>query len=412
MTSLIMLSIIIAVINAQWLLLEEDSPKVLTTEDNARSSGRRHAALWCFNDDIYMYGGNDGQQSKNDVWKYETENRRWLWQPDVPLTLTATEHTASWEIMGQLYMYTRKTELWMYKPEQRKWTLIVPSNSGIDPGPLYASMYWVHKPSNQLYLYGGVSSMSNQTYSDLLWSYNINSNQWRQVTYAGSGPGPLAHGAAVLGNSEDTVYLFGGETSNDRLNDKLYQLDLSTMTWSTSPVSGTSGPSGRKDIVMWMSPTQEKVSVFGGRAGSEVFGEWWIYDHVLQQWYMDDGSGGPNARWGSSGCRDSKGNFFMFGGTFDDPTYTHNDVWKNGPLTPANILTLLEFKLDAVTLGATVAAVMSTILTVGCFLACLCMACHKCRKYQKYKNSVKLYPPANAEQPFISQASISDEQNE
>ena len=73
--------------HCQWLLLEEDSPEILTTEANARNSGRRNAAMWCFNDDIYVYGGNDGSQLATDVWKYETENRRWLWQPDVPITL-------------------------------------------------------------------------------------------------------------------------------------------------------------------------------------------------------------------------------------------------------------------------------------------------------------------------------------
>lgn len=389
---LILLFSVVLLSNAQWLLLEEDSPQVLTTEDNAKLSGRRNAATWCFKDDIYIVGGSDGTRNRNDVWKYETENRRWVWQPDVPLKITANSlaHTAFWEIMGEFFVYTTEGKLWMYKPEERRWTEIIPTNLGIDPGPRVAAAFWVHKPSNRLYLFGGV----NQTD---MWGYNTVSNSWRQVQHVGDVPpsAEIAYTKAVLGNSEDTVYMF--------VAGKLYQLDLTTYTWSISPTSGTQSPPDRKSYSLWMSATQEKVHLFGGHKGSEVLNDWWTYDQIQQQWHVNEGGSGPNSRWGQTGCRDTKGNYYMFGGTFEDPTKTYNDLWKNGPLTPANILTLLEFKLDAVTLGATVGAVMSTLLVVGLFFACLCLACRKCRKYRRYKDSVTLYPSeSSVEVPFMS----------
>lgn len=390
------ITIFFCTVNAQWLLLEEDSPEVLTTEANAKLSGRRNAATWCFKDDIFILGGNDGTSNRNDVWKYETENRRWVWQPDVPLKITpnSLSHAAYWEIMGEFFVYTTLGKLWMYKPEQRRWSEIIPTNIGIDPGPRLASAFWVHKPSNELYLYGG----SNQSSNSDMWAYNTISNSWRQVQHVGDSPSTstnIAHTTAVLGNSEDTVYIFVGG--------RLYQLDLTTYTWSISPTSGTQSPPDRLDYSLWMSPTQEKVHLFGGHKGSEVLNDWWTYNQIQQQWHVNDEGSGPNGRWGQTGCRDSKGNFYMFGGTFEDPTNTYNDLWKNGPLTASNILTLLEFKLDAVTIGSTVAATMSTMLVVGCFFACLCLACKKCRRYRKYKDSVKLYPSNSGnDEPFMS----------
>lgn len=383
-TLLLLLSILLFNVNAQWLLLEEDAPTMLTTEDTAKIAPRHECSAWCVDDDIYVYGGSDGTSTFADFWKYETENRRWLWMPDPPVTLTGRKNMAYWTIQGEIYMFGGDTELhgivsemWLYQPTSRKWSLVQPSVNG--PSKRESMAFWSHKPSNQIYIYGGYDG--NQTL-DELWSFNIATKSWNQISYAGMGPGPQRSVSAVLGRSEDTVYYFA---------DRLYQLDITTMTWSITPTEiNAQNPDSRVQYSLFMTATQDKISLFGGHVGSKLYSDYWLYDPSVEQWIQSDKSSGPSGRWGACGCTDNRGDYYMFGGTFEDPTHFHNDLWKNGPLTAKNIFQILDFKLDTVTLASLVAGIMSTILVCVLFFALLCVCVRKCRKERHLINSYKV----------------------
>jgi len=396
----ILLSILFSVVNCQWLLLEKDSPELLTTEPNAQCSGRSGSSMWCCGDDLFVFGGFDGTVEHSDLWKYETESRRWLWQPDPPNTVAAATESAYWSISGEMWIYGGISaahgvlhNMWKYEPETRKWTLVVPNNLG--PGPRYGTSFWTHKSTNNLYLYGGFKT-GNESHADM-WSYNIQSNRWTNVPFAGESPGPRISAAAVLGHSEDTVYFFGGSMVKDGPSiGKMRQLDLTTMTWSFSPIDNGVGPPSRSKHTMWMTPKQDKVAIFGGHSGSNLLKDLWFYDHDLEQWTQDDKSGGPTARYGAAHCIDEHGDMYTFGGSFEDPKFAHNDLWKNGPLSSTNIFQLIGFKLDILTVSATLAATMSTIMTVVMFFVGLCLCVKRCRKHRYSAASVykaNILPP-------------------
>jgi len=383
---MLLLLSLITIVHCQWLLLDKDKPEVLTTESNAQCSGRTGSSLWCNGDDLYMFGGFDGTDERLDMWKYETENDRWLWQPDPPTTIRGVVDSAYWSIAGEFWKYGGYSNvhgatgnMWKYDPQMRKWEYIIPLNAG--PGDRYGACFWAHKATNNLYLYGGYKS-DNSSYADL-WSYNIQSNKWTNLQFAGESPGPRIYASAVLGHSEDTVYFFGGSAiKNGPSIGKMRQLDLTTLTWSFSPIDNGVGPPARSQHVMWMTPKQDKVAIFGGRSGSKLLKDTWFYDHDLEQWTQDDKSGGPNARYGSSQCIDERGDLYTFGGSFEDPKHTHNDIWKNG-LQVTNILKLIGFKFDTITIASSLAAVMSTMIAIGLFLTGLSICVKQCRQ-RKY----------------------------
>jgi hypothetical protein len=323
------------------------------------------------------------------MWKYETEDRRWLWMPDPPDTVNAVEGAAAWTIDGEFFLFGGVSEMhgfssamWMFEPRPRKWSRIQ-SSTGTQPSARAFAATWSHKTTNTLYLYGGIASV-NGTALDDLWAFNVASKAWTRVDYAGDGPGPRARASAVLGDSEDTVYFFGGTaTENGPAIGRMRQLDITTMTWSQSPIDGGIGPEARTDHLMWMSPTQDVIKVFGGRAGAKIHSDWWMYSHDQERWTRSDKSGGPSGRWGARGCKDSKNDFYMFGGSYEDPKQCHNDLWKNGPLTARNIFQIIDFKLDTATLAALLGATMSTILVFITFVALLCICVRKCRKRRR-----------------------------
>lgn len=355
--------VFIQIICAQWLLLEEGGPEILGTEQNAQPRGSTGSTLWCVNDDMFLLLPDSPQ-----VWKYEKDTRRWLWQPNAPRIMG--KELSHWELAGKLWLFANDGKLWSYEPESRQWT------SYVAPLPFRsASAYWTHKLTTKFYLYGGIN---NQTY-DELWAFDVETLSWTPISYTGDGPGKVAEIVAVLGKNEDTVYIFGGSLT------QMYQLDLPTKTWSKTPA--LQGPEARTHHIMWKTPKQDQVAVFGGQSGAKIFKDIWFYNVELQQWIKDDKAGGPEARYGSSSCVDNKGTMFMHSGSPEDSTRLYSDIWQHGPLTSGNIFQLIEFKLDTATLAALLGGAMSTILVCALFIGMLCLCIIRCRR----RNSTLVY---------------------
>jgi hypothetical protein len=385
MFNLLLLLSSTTLVYGQWMMITPDGPPIFSTDADAYIPPRRNCAMWCVDKDIYVFSGTTGEHILEDMWKYELDTRRWFWMPNPPSVVIGVKEPAYWTIQNDLYMYGGQSvnygvldHTWMYTPGTREWRRLPNA-----PIARYGAAFWAHKASKRLFLYGGHDG--NSTCDDL-WEFNIKTLEWREIHYGGTGPGPHKDGRAVLGNSEDTVYFFTME---------LYQLDITTMTWSKSPAGpspsgGGAGPKERTNHIMFMSPTQDKITVSGGHLGAKLYTDSWVYDPSSGGgvgWTEDEKRGGPNGRWGACSCVDAQNHFYMFGGTYEDPTHLHNDLWKNGPLTGTDILTLLNFKLDTVTLSSMLAAAMSTMLMSILFILMLCVCVRKCRA----SNNVKSY---------------------
>jgi len=361
--------LVVAVVNSQWIELEGNSPPLRSPCPDAKPESSQLSALWFDGqDNIYMFS--------TQMWRYEIDTKRWLWQPEVPRVPKRTD-SAYWSIQGKFYMYgginmeTNQTlgDLWYYEPEVRTFTQI-PSASSI---PCSGSAFWTHETTNRLYMWGG---LCNNVTVNTLRSYDINSQQWEvniPTHDGGTGtPSPAQHISATL--KGDMVYLY--------TDDKLWELNIQTFTWSQSVVGNNGSPSGPQRIyhTMWTS-SDGNIMLYGGQSGSKNYVDTWIYNH--KHWTLKDNGNGPSPRWGFTTCTDFSGNLFLFGGSDKN-----NDLWKYGKFTVKNIFQLIEWKLDSATLTSTIAAVMSSLVFFGIIIMAMVLCVRRCQKKRRDRKGV------------------------
>jgi N-acetylneuraminic acid mutarotase len=261
--------------------------------------GRSGAAQWTdANGNFWLFGGlgydaagNAGYL--NDLWEYNVTTSKWSWQGGSSLL---TQFGNSYLDYGSTGMYGTQN---------------VSASSNLPPGRSDA-MYAVDATGN-LWLFGGFgySSSSSQGSFDDLWTYNISSKIWtwvsgsqalnQPVSYGTQGVpyDPSVHfpgcrsGGALWADNNGFLWLFGGILGD------LWRIDTASrqVTWvSGSPASNGPGSYG---IISVPATT----NMPGAR---EYFAHW----------------------------MDSKGNFWVFGGTGYDSSDNFgflNDLWMFNP---------------------------------------------------------------------------------
>lgn len=89
-------------------------------------------------------------------------------------------------------------------------------------------------------------------------------------------------------------------------------------------------PAPRYDHTLALDVNQQRLILFGGRDGSQVFGDTWIYDLKVNQWREVNGAG-PSARFGLASAYDpSRHAVYIFGGQNQE---FYNDTWMFDTLT-------------------------------------------------------------------------------
>ncbi len=235
-----------------------EAPSV-TSGPNATPSARRDSATWTDNQGrLWLFGGFGVLSSD-------------------PHTVANQDHA---------------NDLWMFDPSTRLWTLVkgnltlgsagVYSGSAANliPAARYAASRWY--ADGRLYLFGGNgytvhSGGTNGNLSDL-WYFNIATSNWVLVSgdatfnsasvTTGLSARPSARRNAQVAVLSQKLWLFGGETASDRLND-VWVLDLTNNTWSQKigiAAASNINPSGRAFAAHWGLGT--KLYIHGGLRGA------------------------------------------------------------------------------------------------------------------------------------------------
>ncbi|XP_065674242.1 kelch domain-containing protein 2 [Hydra vulgaris] len=119
--------------------------------------------------------------------------------------------------------------------------------------------------NGQLIVFGGYGDSDEEDIGLQLckniWSYNIEISQWTKHVTKGKYPGKSTGSSAIL--LGHNVYLFGGFYKQSGQTNKLYCLDLTSLTWSelTEQVQGD-GPSAKDKMCSWK--IDNKIIYFGG----------------------------------------------------------------------------------------------------------------------------------------------------
>ena len=121
---------------------------------------------------------------------------------------------------------------------------------------------------------------------------------WQLLSTKGPSPGAISHHSSVV--YQGKMYLFGGNMRNNDGNEKLYCLNIGTLTWSI--IKTTGGIYSRDEHTAELH--DGKMYIFGGfekglRQNSVI-----IYDFETSTWTdpIECGAKGPVPRAGHSSC--------------------------------------------------------------------------------------------------------------
>jgi len=152
-----------------------------------------------------------------------------------------------------------------------------------------------------------------------VWSFNLATDAWQQLSPSGVPPGPRAwHTAAYCPTRHSMVVVDG--RSDVAPYDEVYELLLDSMKWRLVSVGG-SHPTPRWGHAMEYDPTSNRMIVFGGEnAGGVQMNDVWALDLApgSETWTELSTSGQPpSLRAAMASCFDAEARkFFIFGGSY------------------------------------------------------------------------------------------------
>jgi N-acetylneuraminic acid mutarotase len=123
------------------------------------------------------------------------------------------------------------------------------------------------------------------TPNNTLWSYQLDSQQWTQLTPTGTPPSPRNGCSAVrVGNS---MYVFGGLSRFLHPNNELWRYDIAGNAWEQLAPAGPLPPP-RFIASAAVDPEAGRIYVYNGLAataqGFSQIGDFWVYDIAGGAW--------------------------------------------------------------------------------------------------------------------------------
>jgi len=114
----------------------------------------------------------------------------------------------------------------------------------------HSSLLWEHDGKFEMLVLFGCTR-ARDFLSDV-WAFDLQKNTWRELkSKRKEKPSPRSKYAATMTDSKNgTLVLYGGETSEQKSNNELWRLDLSTMLWEHLSTSGDELESAPVDSVV------------------------------------------------------------------------------------------------------------------------------------------------------------------
>ena len=284
-------------------------------------AARLGAAAWTDNaGNFWLFGGSDGNNFLNDLWKYDPSGLS-------PSNYTTTEGQWTWvsgsALVDQPGTYSSGTLVPGARTNAVTWTdasgsLWLFGGFGYDgSGNIgYLNDLWEFTGGNWIWVSGGSTNLANQ-----------NGVYGTPGTASASNIPGGRHESVGWADANGDLWLFGGEgedsvgTANGILND-LWVYNISSNQWTYVMGSTTANQTGTYGMQPFVGPP--RTTAAAGLAGLPSSATSTL----------------PGSRWGASGWVDQGGNFWLFGGWGLDSTATNgngalNDLWAYTPNTTA-----------------------------------------------------------------------------
>ena len=232
-------------------------------------------------------------------------------------------------------------DVWILSPANGSggtpaWTQLSPSGTAPTARTGQTAIY--DSSNDRMTIFGGINSGTTLTDTWVLTSANGigGTPTWSQIATQGTAPS-LAYHTAVYDSSSDNMYVFGGTSSEDKLqtDDHAFTLSGANGISSNGEKWVLGGPPVRYGQSAFYDSALNDLFVFGGQhASSNInFNDYWQQSGALGsvnlQWTTVSTNGSrPSGRFGHTGLYDSGSNRMMvFGGATGFPAPCANDYY-------------------------------------------------------------------------------------
>ena len=147
------------------------------------------------------------------------------------------------------------------------------------PSPSPRRYHFSAGRNGSTFYWGGATHDKGRVFpvTDLEYLYELNvvGDKWKKHLLKGQHPPGVYEGAcAVVG---DCLYLYGGNDKEGKPTGSLFELNLSTKSWTELSRPGTGGP--KKKYACGMVAYNSTLIIYGGEADESATNELHMFDH-------------------------------------------------------------------------------------------------------------------------------------
>lgn len=313
-------------------------------------------ATWL--DDTWAYDIEAGNNGAVNAWK-RLDKRKETNKPHARMSHTATNVKGRYLFFGgddgghrdsnvKGYVGSFLSDLWELDVKTGIWTEVEFAENAVKPDQGYAH-HGVISSGSMMHIVNGLRQ-------ECIWSFNVDTNTWKEVEQKGITPGKR-HGMAVAGDLHgDGFYMFGGFAFKDDVTDlvhlksgpleDLWFFSFESNTWTLIQETHPAGPRTYGSAEFINSPlgnahqlADPAMLVFGGAncQGSCIcHGDTWMFSYHSREWSKFDVGEEPITRYKQATVVYNNG-LYSYGGESYKPYMYHNSMMRLqwGPLLPA-----------------------------------------------------------------------------
>lgn len=228
---------------------------------------------------------------------------------------------------GVLKSERHSNETWSFNSTTKKWDCIT---TNIDPGLIAHHSMAYSSIHEKIVCFGGLNDVGNVL--NETWIFNCISDEWREV-FPTLAPPPRADASLYFDSVNEKFILFGGyKGESEYFSNDLWMYDITTNVW-TDITPLTSPPDSYGHRMVYDNINHQGI-LFGGRVGSGVKNDLWIYYYHNNSWKKTDQESKPTTRYWHTMIYDSTDQqIIIFGGRESQYISTNilNDSWSYSP---------------------------------------------------------------------------------
>ena len=202
--------------------------------------------------------------------------------------------------VGKEFADQTLADLTVFDPAESSFTVVTAAASSPAPPPL--SYHSLTSSATHLFLFGGCTVDHGR--SSGLWSFELSSGVWEQLSGGESLGGPAACGGSSAVHVDGSVHVLFGYNGKQEL-DQHFVFSLSQRAWQQVQAVGSSSPTPRSvtDCVhlpglgsLWVFGGEFTPSVNGHEGAGEYHADAHLFDIKRSVWSMVEGEEGGRRR--------------------------------------------------------------------------------------------------------------------